>query len=176
MKTMTRSYRLGRRQASVDRTSSMILASARELAAQGRGPLVSVGEVARRAGVSRITVYNRFRSREGLMQAIAPRPPGGDTDDLRQHLQASCSAWAANPALFRNLRPDEGALADASRRIAASLASSDALRPGCSLKEAEDVIAVLSSFPVFDRLHKDGRRSASAVSEILIRLASAILA
>ena len=38
------------------------------------------------------------------------------------------------------------------------------------------MIAVLSSFPVFDRLHKDGRRSPSAVTEVLMRLASGILA
>jgi len=38
------------------------------------------------------------------------------------------------------------------------------------------VIATLSSFPVFDRLHKDGRRAPAAVTEILLRLAGAILA
>ena len=33
----------------------------------------------------------------------------------------------------------------------------------------------LTSFAVFDRLHQDGRRSPSAVAEILMRLAGAIL-
>jgi hypothetical protein len=52
---------------------------------------------------------------------------------------------------------------------------SDELRPGCSIKEAEDVIAALTSFEIFDRLYKDGRRSPAAVAEILARLASGIL-
>lgn len=65
---------------------------------------------------------------------------------------------------------------DAARHIAERLAATDRVRPGCSIKEAEDVIAALSSFAVFDRLHKDGRRSPAAVADILLRLAAAILA
>jgi hypothetical protein len=64
----------------------------------------------------------------------------------------------------------------ADRALAERLAAADQLRPGCSLKEAEDVIGTLTSFATFDRLYKDGRRSASAVAEILMRLVSAILA
>ena len=44
-----------------------------------------------------------------------------------------------------------------------------------SLKEAEDVIAVLTSFAAFDRLHQDGRRSTAAVIEILMRMAGSII-
>ena len=61
------------------------------------------------------------------------------------------------------------------RALAERLAGADLLRPGCSLKEAEDVIGAITSFPVFDRLHKDGRRSQAAVVEILVRLASTIM-
>src|SRR5207253_7142961 len=77
-----RVYRLGRRQTSVDLTTSSILAAARELVAQGPASQASVGAVARRAGVSRITVYNRFGSRAGLLQALAPpheRPDLGES-------------------------------------------------------------------------------------------------
>jgi hypothetical protein len=38
-----------------------------------------------------------------------------------------------------------------------------------------DVIGLLSSFAVFDRLHRDGRRPAAAVADVLMRMASAIL-
>jgi len=161
-----RLYRLGRRQTSVDLTTSSILAAARELVAQGPASQASVGAVARRAGVSRITVYNRFGSRAGLLQALAPpheRPDLGESDPreaLRRHIQSACATWAG----------------EANRTLAASLAAADALRPGCSIKEAEDVVGALTSFAVFDRLHKDGRRPAAAVGEILTRLASAILA
>jgi hypothetical protein len=63
-----------------------------------------------------------------------------------------------------------------SRQLAERLAANDELRPGCSIKEAEDVIAALTSFAFFDRLYKDGRRSPAVVAEILARLASGILA
>jgi hypothetical protein len=59
--------------------------------------------------------------------------------------------------------------------LAERLAAHDKIRPGCSLKEAEDVIGILTSFAVFDRLHKGGRRSPSAVAEILMRMAKEFL-
>jgi hypothetical protein len=62
------------------------------------------------------------------------------------------------------------------RDLAERLAGADQLRPGCSIKEAEDVIGALTSFEVFDRLHRDGRRTTAAVREILWRLAAGILA
>lgn len=176
---MPRTYRLGRRQAAVDQTADSILTAARDLVAEGEG--VSVGAIARRAGVSRITIYNRFGSRSGLLEALVPHstpadPGVGDPRAvLRQHLERTSNAWSAHPALFRHL-PPPGEDFETGRRIAASLAAADSLRPGCSLREAEDVIGALSSFAVFDRLHKDGRRSPAAVSEILIRLAAGILA
>ena len=176
-----RAYRLGRRQASVDQTASSILAAASELVAGGASQL-NVGAVARKAGVSRLTIYNRFGSRAGLLEALAPHrrlsppPPGDARDALRQHLQQACSAWAANPALYRNLPAADREDNEACRALAERLAAADALRPGRSLKEAEDVLTALTTFAVFDRLHKDGRRSAAAVGEILMRLASEFLA
>ena len=179
---MTRSYRLGRRQASVDRTAASILAAARQLVAAGSK--ASVGEIARSAGVSRITVYNRFGSRERLMEALVPaRPspsgplghlPMNAEESLRQRISESCARWAADPGLYRHLPPRPESRAD--RELAERLAAADHLRPGCSIREAEDVIGALTSFAVFDCLHADGRRPASAVAEILMRLAAGILA
>ncbi|HYM67363.1 MAG TPA: helix-turn-helix domain-containing protein [Patescibacteria group bacterium] len=178
-----RGYRLGRRQHAVDRTAAAILGAARRLVAIAPASKLSVGAVAREAGVSRITVYNRFGSRAGLIAAVAPNPIGGTEDaftdargELRSRLTEACAHWSVEPALHRNLNlpasPAEGELA---RRLAEGLAAEDALRPGCSIREAEDVIGALIAFPVFDRLHRDGRRPAGAVAEILWRLASSIL-
>jgi AcrR family transcriptional regulator len=184
-----RYYRLGRRQAAADRTRAVILSTARELLTTGNDPSISVGAVARRAGVSRLTIYNRFGSRAGLLQAVLDdarrRPPAPNADaagnpraQLSHRLSESCLGWASDPSLFRRL-PELG-LAEsespgADRALAERLAAADQLRPGCSLKEAEDVIGTLTSFATFDGLYKDGRRSATAVAEILMRLASAIL-
>ncbi|HEY2596872.1 MAG TPA: helix-turn-helix domain-containing protein [Candidatus Dormibacteraeota bacterium] len=184
---MARRYRLGRRQGAVDRTRLAILTAARELVASGEAGL-SAGAVARRAGVSRITVYNQFGSKAGLLNELArdahSRPAAGAPDptdplaELRRRIADSCSMWASDAALFRRL-PRMGTLELASphddRALAERLAAADRLRPGCSLKEAEDVIGAITAFTVFDRLHKDGRRSSGAVGEILMRLASTIL-
>lgn len=174
-----RSYRLGRRQAAADQTRRRILEAARELVAAGSPP--SVGSIARRAGVSRITIYNRFGSRVGLMASLAgpegtrALPDAPAKEQLRLLLVESCARWAAQPALYRHL-PAAAAAGGAERGLAERLAQSDELRPGCSIKEAEDVIGALTSFGVFDRLHHDGRRSPAAVAEILMRLAGAVLA
>jgi len=177
-----RQYRLGRRQELVDRTAQSILSAARELVSRSPAAEVSVGQIARQAGVSRLTVYQRFGSRSGLLEALRPRPHATDDFDgdaraaLYRHLVEACSAWAADPALHRHLPAPDGADPEPDRRLAERLLAADALRPGCSLREAEDVIGALSSFAVFDRLHREGRRSPAAVADILMRLAGGILA
>ena len=185
-----RAYRLGKREGQARRTRSGILKAARDLVAAGRGESPSVGAVASRAGVSRLTVYHHFNSKEGLLDALAAeaqragggpdRAPasGNPRQDLERALGAACAGWASDPSLFRRLPPIAGGGGDASegRRLAERLAAADELRAGCSIKEAEDVIALLTSFATFDRLHQDGRRSAATVAGILMRLAAAILA
>jgi AcrR family transcriptional regulator len=138
--------------------------------------------------VSRITVYNQFGSKAGLLHKLAyeahERPGrqaadhGDPREQLRNRVSDSCARWSSNPALFRRLpqvaNVDLEAAGD-DRALAERLAGADQLRAGCSIKEAEDVIGAVTSFAVFDRLHKDGRRSQSAVVEILMRLASTVL-
>jgi AcrR family transcriptional regulator len=184
-----RAYRLGRRQPGVDQTRSAILSAARRLISE-LGPQSSLGKVAELAGVSRITVYNQFGSKAGLVKALAAeaRPEGagplslgsesGPRDQLRLRIAQACATWAVDPVLNRQLNGHQawaGEESDADRALAESLAAADQLRPGCSIKEAEDVIGILTSFPAFDRLHKGGRRSPSAVAEIMMRLAGAVL-
>lgn len=184
---MPRNYTLGRRQGAVDRTRLAILAAARELVASG-DPGLSAAAVAKRAGVSRITLYNQFGSKGGLIRELSagahsrPRgrtPEAADPrDQLRQRITDSCAHWSSDPALFRRL-PQVGDLdveaPGDDRALAERLAAADQLRAGCSIKEAEDVIGAVTSFAVFDRLHKNGRRSLTAVVEILMRLVATIL-
>jgi AcrR family transcriptional regulator len=186
---MGRRYRLGRREADVERNRSGILAAARRLISE-HGPETSVGKVAEAAGVSRLTVYNQFGSKAGLLEALsaglAPGPRGlaaAETtadrgDELRGRIERACAAWAEDPVLQRRLsaRLGDREASSLDHALAERLAAHDRLRPGCSIREAEDVIGVLTSFPVFDRLHKDGRRSPATVAEILLRMASAVIA
>jgi hypothetical protein len=138
--------------------------------------------------VSRLTLYNRFGSKAGMLSELAaqarPELPAGPAaadprGELRQRIVDSCSMWASDPALFRRLPAAAGGELETphdDRALAERLAASDQLRPGCSITEAQDVITALTSFSVFDRLHRDGRRSTIAVAEILLRLTATILA
>jgi len=169
----TRAYRSLRGDSAAGRTRRAILEAVQTLLRdRPEGP--TVGAIAKQAGVSRLSVYHHFGSRAGVLDALAgaarplPTPAGGD---LRAVLAAAAAHWAGDPALYRRL-PDASV---SMHELATSLAAEDRLRPGCSIKEAEDVIAVLASFPTFDRLHQDGRRSTAAVIEILLRMAGSIL-
>lgn len=184
-----REYRLGRRQGDLDRTRASILSAARQLVTEF-GPGCSVGQVAERAGVSRITVYNQFRSKAGLLEALsadigaAHDAAGAESDsdpagELMRRIELACAAWAMDPGLHRQLQGrflERDEESDSGRGIAERLAARDQLRAGCSIREAEDLIGILTSFSVFDRLHKNGRRSPSAVAEILLRMATGFLA
>jgi AcrR family transcriptional regulator len=184
-----RGYQLGRRQGDLDRTRAAILSAARQLVTEF-GPGCSVGRVADRAGVSRITVYNQFRSKTGLLEALsagvraAHGAPAAKSDsdpagELRRRFELACAAWATDPGLHRQLQgrfPERDEASESGRGIAERLAARDQLRPGCSIREAADLIGILTSFSVFDRLHKNGRRSPSAVAEILMRMATGFLA
>jgi AcrR family transcriptional regulator len=172
---------LDKRRARSERSRRAILSAARGLVVNGPDTL-TVGAVAARAGVSRLTVYQRFGSRQGLLDAVAAqaaRPQastGRATPSLREAIHAACERWASDPVLFRRLPAAAESNPAATHQLAEGLAAGDLLRPGCSLREAEDVIAVVTSFPVFDRLHHDGRRSMPAVAEILERMAASLLA
>ena len=183
-----RAYRLGRREEAVGLTRSTILAAARDLVTE-LGHDFSVGKVAQRAGVSRITLYNQFGSRAGLLEALTADArssrgtpaPGLDSDpreQLRSQIAHACATWATDPSLYRRLQGHAawaGEDSELDRILAERLAAADQLRPGCSIKEAEDVIGIVTSFQAFDRLHKGGRRLPSAVAEILTRMASGVL-
>ena len=65
-----RGYKLGRRQAAVDRTRARILKAARALLGARGSTEFSIDAVAQRARVTRATVYQRFGSRPKLLQAL----------------------------------------------------------------------------------------------------------
>src|SRR2546421_11463430 len=65
-----RSYHLGRRQAAVERTQARILKAVRALLVARGNPDFSIEAVARRARVTRVTVYQRFGSRSKLLEAL----------------------------------------------------------------------------------------------------------
>ncbi|MDB4877940.1 MAG: TetR/AcrR family transcriptional regulator [Gemmatimonadetes bacterium] len=81
-----RPYTPVERQKTVDAGRERILTGARELLMDDDAEGFSIDAVARRAGVSRMTVYNQFESKAGLLEAlfdsIAARGPFGQMSDV----------------------------------------------------------------------------------------------
>src|SRR6202030_798237 len=102
---------MGARAGRAAATRAAILAATRELVAAGSSPYPTVGEVATRAGLSRLSVYHHFGSHAGLLEALAAenRPPphpnaeAGGLEDVQAWIRQACEHWARDPALFRRL-------------------------------------------------------------------------
>jgi AcrR family transcriptional regulator len=198
-----RRYRLGQRQASVEQTRGRIVAAARELlAAPGGFAGFTVDAVAGQAGVARMTVYNQFGSKRGLLEALF--------DDLaarglvkrlhaafgqaqpRLALAALIAAfggfWHAERMVIRRIRglaaidPDfeQAVQARDERRRDAFRTIVGRLAQGCNQPSAQaqdeviDVLHTLTSFETFDNL-AGATRSPQDVVPLVCRLADAVL-
>jgi AcrR family transcriptional regulator len=114
VKSSPRPYCSPRRTAASDETRARIVAAARILLGDKNQSPFSLDAVAREAGVTRLTVYNQFESKQGLLEAvfddIAKR--GGllelpavfaeaDADDaLRRFVSVFCCFWATHRAVM----------------------------------------------------------------------------
>ena len=112
-----RPYRLGLRETAVEATRGRIIEAACELLASGGFGAFTIDTVARVADVSRMTVYNQFGSKAGLLEAIfdwvaergdvrrlgeAAGHPDPD-EGLALFVHACCALWASNRAVQRRL-------------------------------------------------------------------------
>jgi len=91
----TRTYTLKSRAETSERTRDRILAATREILASEEGVAVfGLEAVARAAGVTRVTVYNQFGSKRGLVEALS--------DDLAARAEIGArlgAAFASSDAL-----------------------------------------------------------------------------
>jgi AcrR family transcriptional regulator len=98
-----RPYRSTERRRTVDAGRDRIIDAARELLEDPRGEQFSIDAVARRADVARMTVYNQFASKAGLLEAlfdsIAMRGAFGQMSDVFRQPDA-VAALDAFIALF----------------------------------------------------------------------------
>ena len=126
-----RPYQLGQRQAAVDETRRKVLTAARDLLTEPAATAAfTVDAVARRADVARATVYYRFGSKAGLLEALfddlaangrmdrlaeAFTTPDHD-EALRTFVACFAGFWAADRLVLRRVRalaaldPDVGPL------------------------------------------------------------------
>lgn len=200
--TTTRAYRSLSRAAGAQQTRERIVAAVRELLREGRFHESTVEQVAERAGVSRATVYQHFRSRIDLVDAIcetfdvnpalielrrAVVLPDPQTA-LLQTIALAMRFWDSEDAILSGLYGvvaiDPAARdlvsrqrADrrgAMRRLARHLHTSGALRPGVSASRALDILMVLTSYQTYRELREAGR-SAKRLTAELETMARALL-
>jgi AcrR family transcriptional regulator len=174
---------LGRRQAAADKNRRRVIAAARALLARQRGGELSIEAIAKRAGVTRMTVYLQFKSKGGLLRALfddlaaqggmarmpeafALRDP---QEGLKRAIVTLVAFWASNPIVLRRVRN----LADTDAELEAAVRERDGWRRQAmrvlasrlssqttgqvSLEDATDALHALTSFETFDTLTQAGR-------------------
>ncbi|HEV2638782.1 MAG TPA: helix-turn-helix domain-containing protein [Actinocrinis sp.] len=189
-----RPYQLGQRQAAVDATRQKVLDAARALLADPDGSAAfSLDAVARRADVARATVYYRFESRSGLLEALFdtlaangrmadlagafthPDPAGA----LSRFVACFGRFWASDRLVLRRIRaiavldPEVGAVIaarDERRRTGLRVLAG---RFGAVGEDRVDVLHALTSFETFDTLAGPGREPDEViplVTELVLRV------
>lgn len=115
-----RPYRLGQRRTAMEETRARVLAAARELIL-GENALssFSMEAVARQAGITRMTVYHRFGSKRGLLEALfddmgrrgrlsEKLPDAFSRPDalssLQSYIEVFCDFWGNDREMNRRLR------------------------------------------------------------------------
>jgi len=199
-----RPYNLGKRKAATDETRLRIIEAARQLLAdESNVAELSMEAIARRADVSRLTIYYQFRSRPGLLEALYDHLAA--RGDMRQMAQVFHETdptkmlekmvgifikfWASDPVVIRRLR----AMSGLDPEIAAGIRSRDSrrqhiageiLRRFVSLRDkavkverqklAADVISTLTSFETYDALSGAGHDD-KGISQTVLGLSHAAI-
>ncbi|HEY8470620.1 MAG TPA: helix-turn-helix domain-containing protein [Longimicrobiales bacterium] len=182
-------------------TRTRILEAARELAIEAGFRRFSVGKVAERAGVSRMTVYYQFGARDELLRALfdhmaargrLDRLPDvfeqpDPLDALAQFIEVFCDFWATDPAGMRRMRAwasVEGGGETARERDRwrrqglREIVTRIRERHGVPAEEGmDDVVSLLyalTSFESYEYL-AEGARSAAEVAALMKRAAREIV-
>jgi AcrR family transcriptional regulator len=199
-----RAYRALPRTKRSQNTRERIKAAVRELLADGAFHAATVEEVADRAGVSRATLYQHFRSRLELVDAICEtfdanpallelREVVDDPDvdsALSRTIANTVRFWSTESPVLRELYgvaaidPAAQALVDRQRadrrgeleRLVRNLARARRLRAGVAPQRALHLLLVLSSYETYRELREAGLSDRQATSLLQDTARSLVLA
>jgi AcrR family transcriptional regulator len=180
-----------------------VLEAAERLITEGSFHTATMDELAIAAGVSRATVFNRFGSKLGVLEALAARCAAGpemqaiqdalEIEDpvasLEALIEASCVIWEAQGFIHEQLHaivalePDAAALIDQQREeqradlqgLTRRLARAGRLRPGLSEARAVATLHMLTSLESFLRLRREYALSLRQTRETIAELARTLL-
>ena len=190
-----RPYRMGKRQTAARQTRARILEAARQLLAGESETDFSMDAIARRADVSRLTIYYQFNSRPGLLEALY------DHLAIRGNMQRMAAVfheldpfvalqnlvhtfvgfWSSDPVVIRRLR----GMAALDAEIAEGIRARDARRQHAAREIlrrislgrqkklstaqknfAADVLSMLTSFESYDALARAGHSEAQIIAMV----------
>jgi AcrR family transcriptional regulator len=184
---------------SIDR----VLEAAARLIEEDRFHTATMEELAAAAGVSRATVFNRFGSKLGVLQALFTRAIEGPEmhaiqdalaiEDpvaaLEAAVEAACDIWDAYGPVHQQLQaigilePDATALVDEQREqqraeieaLTRRLAKAGRLRPGLSQTRAAATLHMLTSLETFTWLRRSYGLSLRQTRDTMVELAQSLL-
>ena len=198
-----RPYRMERRRESTDENRLRIITAARELLASPKtSAKFSVEEVARRAGVARMTVYHQFGSLGGLLEGLcdslaiaggmthlaeAFRRPDpleavdqfiavfmGFWESDRDVLRALGALAALDPELAEVLEERSGWRRKGVRVLLERLAKQRGRPKPREMDNAADLLYMLTSFSTYDTLAR-AKRSQEQVTALVQQFARQVL-
>jgi AcrR family transcriptional regulator len=198
----SRSYTGAQRRGSPESVDRVLDAAAR-LITDDAFHTATMEELAVAAGVSRATVFNRFGSKLGVLQALFNRSMDGPemqaiTDALALEdpvaaleavIEAACAIWEAYGDVHLQLQavgtlePDANTLVDRQREqqraeieeLVRRLAKAERLRPGLSQTRAAATLHMLTSLESFVRLRREYGLSLRQTRETITDLARTLL-
>lgn len=184
-------------------SAERVLDAADALVREDAFHLATMEEIARKAGVSRATVFTRFGSKLGVLEALNRRCEDGPemaalraalrredpVDGLDATIAATCVLWENQGALLEQLKaivvlePGASTLIAAQRddqraaltQLVAALARAPGLRPGTTKPRAVATLHMLTSLESYRELRRDGRLSQAQARETITALARTLL-
>ena len=200
----TRRYASRRASTSSAQTIERVLDAAAELVAEDQFHTATMDDLAHRAGVARATVFSRFGSKLGVLEALSLRCAGGpEMRALREAqavedpvaavdalLRAGCDLWENEGYIMVQLKaiavlePDASKIIDAQyddqRRgmelLARGLQRAGRMREGWSVPRAAAALHALTSVETFMLLRRDHGQPLAKVRQTIIELSRAMLA
>jgi len=197
----TRPYKNQSREEAAAQTRARIVEAALTLLREGAGPSFSLEDVAKAAGVTRLTVYNQLGSRRALLEAVfddvAQRgglhriPQAMALEDPHATLDALvnifCDFWSIDHMPLARLHDAAGsdpefteslASRHERRRMTMATVVDRMVKQGAVRTRAAgdlaDMLFVLTSLPVYSQLVAKGRSKASAVKLIKAAIDDAV--
>jgi AcrR family transcriptional regulator len=173
----SRAYRTRGRSTRGEATRAKITQAVHELLAEGAFHTATVDEVAKRAGISRATLYQHFRSRLDLVDGMCERFDANPAlleirglVDPRAFIANCVAFWSSEDAVLSQLYgvaaidPAAADLVERQRRdrrgeverLVAHLAASGLLREGVTKPKAVATLMVTTSYDTYRELRAEG--------------------